>query len=85
MEQGFYIHIAAFQGHLEVVRFLVEPGANKNQGRRDDGAAPLHVAAHRTETALKLSDFWLSLAPTKTKARTMDQRLFFDCCSSRLP
>ena len=47
MEQGFYIHIAAFQGHLEVVRFLVEPGANKNQGRRDDGAAPLHVAAHR--------------------------------------
>ena len=38
--------IAAQRGHLEVVRVLVESGANKDQGKTDDGATPLFVAAH---------------------------------------
>ena len=37
--------IAAQRGHLEVVRFLVEAGANKDQGRTDTGATPLFTAA----------------------------------------
>ena len=32
------LFIAVQNGHLEVVRFLVETGANKNQGRTDNGA-----------------------------------------------
>ena len=37
--------IAADEGHLEVVQFLVECGANKDQGRTNDGATPLFMAA----------------------------------------
>ena len=51
---------------VEVVRFLVESGANKDQGRTD-GATPLFVAAQEGRQ-LKLSDFWLSQVPTKTNA-----------------
>ena len=68
-------HIAAEQGHLEVVGFLVESGANKDQGRTDIGARPLHIAAHALRKLLcreaKLSDCWLSRVPTKTKERQM--------------
>ena len=39
------LYIAAQNGHLEVVRFLVESGANKDQGTADDGATPLYIAA----------------------------------------
>ena len=35
------------KGHLEVVRFLVESGANKDQGTTDFGATPLSIAAHQ--------------------------------------
>ena len=54
-------------GHLEVVQFLVESGANKDQGKTDTGATPLYIAA-QNGCILKLSDFWSSLVPTKTKA-----------------
>ena len=37
--------MAAQNGHLEVVRFLVESGANKDQGTTDDGVTPLYIAA----------------------------------------
>ena len=36
----------AHQGHLDVVRFLVESGANKDQGTTDNGSTPLYIAAH---------------------------------------
>ena len=49
----------------------MESGANKDQGKTDDGATPLFIAAHRGST-LKLSDFWWSLVPTKTKAEPDD-------------
>ena len=39
------LHLAAANRHLEVVRFLVESGANKDQGRTDTGATPLYTAA----------------------------------------
>ena len=39
------LFIAAEEGHLEVVRFLVESGANKDQGTTDYGATPLFIAA----------------------------------------
>ena len=34
-------------GHIEVVRFLVESGANKDQGRTDTGATPLLIAGQQ--------------------------------------
>ena len=37
--------MAAHKGHLEVVRILVESGANKDQGNTDDGMTPLSIAA----------------------------------------
>ena len=40
------LFVAAHEGHLEVVRFLVESGANKDQGTTDNGATPLFIAAH---------------------------------------
>ena len=72
------LFIAAEMGHLEVVRLLVESGANKDQGRADVGATPLFIAAGKGHLGtLKLSEFWLSLAPTKTRAgQMMEQRLF---------
>ena len=42
MEQPLFV--AAQNGHLEVIRFLVESGANKDRGRADDGATPLFIA-----------------------------------------
>ena len=92
--------IAAQNGHLRIVRFLVGSGANKDQVRTDDGAAPLIMAAKNGHLevvrflvesgankdqgrqtmeqrlfslllsggTLKLSEFWLSRVPTKTKA-----------------
>ena len=36
---------AAHQGHLEVIRFLVESGANKDQGMTLFGVTPLLMAA----------------------------------------
>ena len=40
------LFIAAQKGHLEVVRFLVESGANKTkQGRTDTESTPLFIAA----------------------------------------
>ena len=41
------LHLAVANGHLEVVRFLVESGANKDQGTTDDGATPLFIGAHK--------------------------------------
>jgi len=39
------VFVAADQGHLEVVQFLVESGANKDQGLTIDRHAPLSIAA----------------------------------------
>ena len=39
------LFIAAQKGHFEVVRFLVESSANKDQGKADDGVTPLFIAA----------------------------------------
>ena len=41
-----HLFIAADEGRLEVVRFLVESGANKDQGATNDGTTPLYIAAH---------------------------------------
>ena len=38
------LFIAAQNGHLDVVRHLVEVGADKDKAR-DDGATPLYIAA----------------------------------------
>ena len=48
-----HFFIAADEGRLEVVRFLVESGANKDPGKTVNGSAPLYIAAH--EGTLKLS------------------------------
>ena len=39
------LFVASEQGHIEVVRFLVGSGANKDQGRTNDGKRPLYIAA----------------------------------------
>ena len=41
------LYTAAEKGHLEVVRFLVESSANKDQDMTDYGATPLYTAAEK--------------------------------------
>ena len=56
---------AASEGHLEVVRFLVESGANIDQETISGigiGIPPLFTAASKGH--LKLSDFWSSPVQT---------------------
>lgn len=38
------IHLAAFRGHLDILKLLIEAGVNVNLKRNDD-ATPLHDAA----------------------------------------
>ena len=47
--------VAKAKGQVEIVRFLVESGAKKDQGITDE-ATPLFAGAQ--EGTLKLSDFW---------------------------
>ena len=42
--------MAAQNGHLEVVRFLVESGDNQDQGKTDAGATPLYMLQLRMGT-----------------------------------
>ena len=78
--------VAAGNGHPEVVRFLVESGANKDQGTTGNGATPLFIAAPQGhlempwlfpwDIARASQEPWFNLVPTKTKAwQTMEQRL----------
>ena len=60
------LYTAAQTGHLEVVRFLVKSGANKDQHRTNNGATPLCAASENGH----FSDFWLQL-----------YLLFGFCCS----
>ena len=39
------LYVAAEEGQLAVIRFLVESAANKDQGKTDTGATPLFIAA----------------------------------------
>jgi len=41
------LHVAAKHGHLDIVPFLVESGANRDVGREDDGATALFLAAEQ--------------------------------------
>ena len=58
---------AARKGHVEVVPFLVGPGADKDQGMTDGfGVTPLLSQLMRD--TLRLSNFWLGPAPSMTTA-----------------
>ena len=71
--------MAASKGHLEVVRFLVESGANKDQGMTDDGRTPLFIAAQKG--TLKLSDFWWESGANKDQGTTdHGMNASFHCC-----
>ena len=63
--------LAAHQGHLEVVQFLVESGANKDQGKTDDGATPLLIAADRGH--LEVVRFLVGSGANKDQGRTDDR------------
>ena len=62
--------VAANQGHLEVVRILVDLGANKDQGRTDNGATPLFIAAQIGH--LEVVRFLLESGANKDQGRTDD-------------
>ena len=70
------LFIAAEQGHLEVVRFLVESGAKKRP-RHDRQWSNASCYSSLSRGTLKLFDFWLSPVPKKTNiGQMMEQRLF---------
>ena len=62
------LYIAAQEGQLEVVRFLLGSGANKDQGTTDDGATPLYIAAQ--EGHLEVVRFLVESGANKDQGRT---------------
>ena len=61
---------AARKGHVEVVTFLVESGANKRP-RHDsmtDDFGVTSLLSQLKRGTLRLSNFWLGPAPSMTKA-----------------
>ena len=62
------LHLAAKNGHLEVVRLLIEAGVDINKARTNDGATPLHIATQKghVEVVSLLSE----AGATRKKART---------------
>jgi ankyrin repeat protein len=58
--------VAALKGHLDIVRFLVEGGAAKDQAQ-NDGATPLLVAAG--EGHLDIVRFLVAAGAAKDQAR----------------
>jgi ankyrin repeat protein len=48
------LHCATWKGHLEVVRLLLDAGANVNAHNENDhwGTTPLHAAAHANQAAI---------------------------------
>ena len=61
------LYIAA-QNRLEVVRLLVESGANKDQSRTDTGATPLYIAAQ--EGYLEVVQFLVESGANTDQGRT---------------
>ena len=64
------LYIAAAEGHLEVVRLLVESGANKDQGKTDTGSTPLHIAA--AEGHLEVVRLLVESGANKDQSKTDD-------------
>ena len=64
------VFIAAQNGHFEVVRFLVESGANKDQGRIDAGGTSLYSAAYNGH--LEVVRFLVESGASKDHGRTYD-------------
>ena len=48
------LHCATWKGHLEIVAFLLDAGADVNAHNRNEhwGTTPLHAAAHANQAAI---------------------------------
>ena len=62
--------VASRSGSLKCVFLLIEAGANKDQGRTNDGAPPLHFAAQNGH--LEVVRFLVELGANKDQGRTND-------------
>ena len=70
------LFIAAQNGHLEVVQFLVESGANKDQGTTDDGSTPFYIAAQQGH--LEVVRFLVQSGSNKVfGGKTLENEVFF--------
>ena len=59
---------ASLNGSLKCVSLLLEAGANKDQGRTDNGATPLFIAAHQGH--LEVVRFLVESGASKDQGRT---------------
>src|SRR6516162_2102744 len=53
-DQSTPLHCAAWKGHCEIVKLLLEAGADANARNENDhwGTTPLHAAAHANQPAI---------------------------------
>ncbi len=67
------LHYAAHHGHTEVVKTLIQAGANLNVQPKIDGRTPLHFAAiapARLDAAIELINFGADVTLKDSKRRT---------------
>ena len=79
------LHAAAHQGHIEVVRFLVETPANIDGGGTNDGGTPLILAAHQGQLEVFRLSGGVGCQQGPRQDRLQEKRLFYIAAEMRAP
>ena len=78
------LYIAAGNGHLDIVRHLVELGADKDQAQQSAAQTPLYHFSFRKAVLMPSGICW-ALELTKIKQRLATAESLLDLCQHQLP